>query len=399
MSDILKIFAVFLLTLLLLRRKLYIGYVMLLASGLIALMYRMAPALVLKTALRAATSGITIKLLLALSLIRILEVVLREQKVLSSMMSSVRNFFRSRRVVIISMPMLIGMLPSLGGAYFSAPMVKEATEGLGMSREEKAFINYWFRHPWEYVLPLYPGILLAAAISNVPLYGLISHNAPYALALLATGFIFSMREMRTVPESAAAPGGAKQYAWLSFLPVAAVLLLVVAVRVELHYALLAVIVPLVLLYRYRPAGLLRLTRHGFALEVIVLIFGIMLFKEAMESSGAVRNLSAFFVEKGIPALPILCLLPLITGLLTGHTVGFVGSTFPLLISIAGGAPVVEMSLAFAAGYVGVLLSPVHLCFVLTREYFKADLWGVYKKTIPASLIIFCTAIIEYLLLR
>jgi integral membrane protein (TIGR00529 family) len=398
MSDILKIFAVFLLTLLLLRKKLYIGYVMLIASGLIALMYRMGPALILETGERAATNSITIKLLLALSLIRVLEIILREQKVLSSMMSSVRNFFRSRRVVIVSMPMLIGMLPSLGGAYFSAPMVKEATAGLKMSREEKAFINYWFRHPWEYILPLYPGILLAAAISSVPLYRLIAHNMTYAAVLLATGFVFSMRRITPADAPAEAAHG-KKFEGLSFLPVAAVLLLVVAARVELHYALLAVILPLLLVYRYRPSEVIRITRYGFAFEVIVLIFGIMLFKEAMETSGAVKNLSIFFVEKGIPVLPILCLLPMITGLLTGHTVGFVGSTFPLLISISGGAPVADMSLAFASGFIGVLLSPVHLCFVLTREYFKADLWGVYRKTIPASLIIFCTAVIEYLLLR
>jgi integral membrane protein (TIGR00529 family) len=402
MADILKICAVFFLTLLLLRKRLYIGYVMLIASAVLALMYRMGPALILETAERAATNSITIKLLLALSLIRVLEVILREQHVLSAMMSAVKNFFRSRRVVIISMPMLIGMLPSLGGAYFSAPMVKEATTGLKMSREEKAFINYWFRHPWEFVLPLYPGILLAAAVSNVPLYRLISHNAAYALTLLATGFIFSMRGMGAETAERGDPGGAeedKKSGWLSFLPVAAVLLLVVGVRIELHYALLAVIVPLILLYRYRPSEVIRLTLHGFAFEVIVLIFGIMFFKEVMETSGAVRNLSAFFVAKGIPSLPILCLLPLITGLLTGHTVGFVGSTFPLLISITRGTPIVDMSLAFAAGYVGVLLSPVHLCFVLTREYFKADLWGVYKKIIPAGLIIFCAALIEYLVLR
>jgi integral membrane protein (TIGR00529 family) len=402
MPDVLKIFAVFSLTLLLLRKKLYIGYVMLVASGLIALLYRMGPAVVLETVKKAATAGITIKLLLALSLIRVFEIILREQNVLSSMMSSVKSFFSSRRVVIISMPMLIGMLPSLGGAYFSAPMVKEATEGLKMSREEKAFINYWFRHPWEYVLPLYPGILLAAAVSNVPLYRLIFYNAAYALTLLATGFVFSMRGIGAVPREqgdAWEKDRAKKFEALSFLPVAAVLLLVVAARVELHYALLAVIVPLVLVYRYRPAEVLRITRYGFAWEVIVLIFGIMLFKETMEASGAVKNLSVFFVEREIPALPILCLLPLITGVLTGHTVGFVGSTFPLLISITGGAPVVNMSLAFASGFIGVLLSPVHLCFVLTREYFKADLWGVYRKIIPAGLIIFVTAVIEYLVLR
>jgi len=34
--------------------------------------------------------------------------------------------------------------------------------------------------------------------------------------------------------------------------------------------------------------------------------------------------------------------------------------------------------AVAAGFLGVLLSPVHICLVLTREYFKADLWACIR---------------------
>jgi integral membrane protein (TIGR00529 family) len=185
---------------------------------------------------------------------------------------------------------------------------------------------------------------------------------------------------------------------MSFLPVFGVLLLVVVFRIELHYALLLSIIPLLFFYRYRPKDLVRLLKHGFTLDVILLIFGTMLFKETMEASGAVKNLSRYFLEQGIPVLPIVCLLPFLTGLLTGLTVGFVGSTFPLLISMAGSS-VSNISLAFAAGFIGVLLSPVHLCLVLTREYFKADLWGVYRKMMPASALILITAFIEYALLR
>lgn len=170
-------------------------------------------------------------------------------------------------------------------------------------------------------------------------------------------------------------------------------------RVELHYALLAIILSLFFVYRYRPREIFRVTKYGFALEVIVLIIGIMLFKETREASGAVKNLSTFFLEQGIPVLPILCLLPFITGPLTGHTVGFVGNTFPLIISIGGGTSLANISLAFAAGFIGVLLSPVHLCLVLTRQYFKADLWGVYMKIIPASSVIFLAAFVEYLIFK
>jgi hypothetical protein len=61
--------------------------------------------------------------------------------------------------------------------------------------------------------------------------------------------------------------------------------------------------------------------------------------------------------------------------------------------------IASISFAFASGFLGVLLSPVHICLVLTREYFKADLWGMYKMIIPASLIVFCVAIVEYLILK
>ena len=185
----------------------------------------------------------------------------------------------------------------------------------------------------------------------------------------------------------------------SFLPIMAVLLLVFFLHMELHYALLATIIPLFIYYRYSIADIFRVIRYGFALEVLLLIFGIMLFKETLETSGAVRNLSSFFIQQKIPLLPIICILPFTIGMLTGLTVGFVGSTFPLLINISGGAPLANITLAFAAGFIGVLLSPVHLCLVLTKEYFKADMWGMYKRMLPASAVIFAAALIEYTVLR
>jgi integral membrane protein (TIGR00529 family) len=400
--DTLRIVIIFLVILFLLRQKLNIGYVMLIASCVLAFLYRMTVPLLLQTVENTSLEPITIKLLLALSLIRIFELITREKDVLSDMMTGVRGVFKSRRAVIISMPMLIGMLPSLGGAYFSAPMVKDATAGLGMPPEEKAFVNYWFRHPWEYILPLYPGILLAAAISKIPLHAVIAANLTYALVLIGAGFIFSMRGIaNSGPSGEGSPRKDKALANAakSFLPLIAVLFLVMAFHMELHYALLIVILFLFLYYGYRIKDIPRFLRYGFTRDVILLIFGVMLFKETLETSGAVRNLSLFFVKKGIPVFPVLCLLPFAIGLLTGLTSGFVGSTFPLLISITGRAAVPDISLAFAAGYVGVLLSPVHLCLILTREYFKADLRGVYRRMVPACGLIFLSAVIEYLIMR
>src|SRR3990172_13267276 len=200
MSELIKISLVLFLILVLLRKKLNIGYVLLIASSALFVLYGMGLASIAVTIKRTVLSSTTIKLLLALSLIRTLELILREKEILAAMMSAAKILFKKRRAVIISMPMLIGMLPSLGGAYFSAPMVKEATSGINMSQEEKAFINYWFRHPWEFIRPLYPGILLSSAVSNIPLYSLIKTNMVCAGLLLVTGFLFALRGIGKAPQ-------------------------------------------------------------------------------------------------------------------------------------------------------------------------------------------------------
>lgn len=410
MFDLLKVFFVLIVILFLLRLKWSIGYVLIAASGLLSLLYLMSLDAIFSTVRQTLTDPVTIKLFFALTLIRVLEIILRERQVLMKMTISARSLLKKKRFVIISMPALIGLLPSLGGAYFSAPMVDESTKDLKMSQEEKGFINYWFRHPWECILPLYPGILLASAISGMELRSFILANLTYAVLIFATGFMFSMRgitgefgaykqdffESSSVDAKPLEPKLSHPY-W-SFFPLILILFLVIVMDVELHYSLGITILLLLIFYRYKSADIFRIFKYGFAIEVVVLIFGTMLFKMTMDNSGAVGQLSRFFYELEMPVLPILVILPFITGLLTGITVGFVSSTFPLLLSISGGAHLNEMTLAFAAGFVGVLLSPVHLCLVLTREYFKADMGGIYRKIIPGCMIVLASAMVLYFFL-
>lgn len=394
MSDIIKLLTILTFIVLLLRRKYRIGIVLLSASALLALLYLMSPKEIILNISAAVSNPITIKLGFSLIMIRVLEMILRENNVLTEMMEASKSLFRNRKLVIISMPMLIGILPSLGGAYFSAPMVNESTKGLKMSQEEKGFINFWFRHPWEYILPLYPGILLASAVSGVELRTLILINLPYAVTMLLTGFFLSMREVKgNVEYSSVSPQGLS-----SFIPIILIVLLVMVFKVELHLSLIILIIGLFIFYRYGAGKILKALKYGFALDVILLVLGVMLFKELMEGTGAVRNLGEFFVAKGIPIMPLLFLLPFASGFLTGITVGSVGSTFPLLLHMLHGFPLGAVSFAFASAFLGVLLSPVHVCLILTKEYFNADIWMIYKKMLPACAAIFLVAAIEYLIL-
>jgi integral membrane protein (TIGR00529 family) len=395
-ADILRLTLSFLLIVVLLRMKMKIGYVMLMAAGFLSLSAWMSPYEVGRAVYVSLTDPVTVELIAALWLIRMFEMVLREHDILGEMMAAAGALTPSRRAAIVSMPLLIGTLPSVGGAYFSAPMVEAATRGEEMPPEEKGFVNYWYRHPWEYVLPLYPGILLAAALSGIALRDLILANLVFAGVMAASGFAVSMRNVRGKEGGRGREAGRKRLA--SFLPIGGVLLLVIAFRMELYMAILVVLAALFLFYRYGWKDLARTLRYGISWEVAVLIGGVMLFKGVMQASGAVENLSAYAAAQGVPLLPTLFFLPLATGLLTGLTIGFVGSTFPLLASLAGGGSLGAVALAFAAGFTGVLFSPVHVCLVLTREYFAADMAGIYRRMLLPAALVLAAAFALYFLL-
>ena len=368
---------------------------MVLSSVALSALYLMNPIRFMTAFYQAVYDKTTILLVIVLTLIRVFENVMRKGGLMQEMMDSFRGLVMDRRILMASMPAIIGLLPSMGGAVFSAPMVEEASKGIKASPEKKAFVNYIFRHPWEYISPLYPGLILASAITSHSVRDLILVNFPYALCLLAGGVIWGLTGLEKQREKFRK---LSQKGLLSFLPLAIILILVMAFHLDLSISIAAVTVGLYVVLRYSLTNILLSIKEGFSWEIVVIIIGVMTFKKVLFFSGAVTNISSFFSTEGIPILPVLFALPFLSGLLTGLTVGFVGSTFPILIGIEEAQGIRAISFAFAVGYVGVLLSPVHLCLVLTREYFKAEMKDIFVKTAKVGILIMIVALLEYLVL-
>jgi hypothetical protein len=134
------------------------------------------------------------------------------------------------------------------------------------------------------------------------------------------------------------------------------------------------------------------------LGTVPIIIGTMVFRRVLESSGAVGAVSAAFATLGIPLYAIVFAVPLVAGLLTGLALPAFAIGFPIVLPLCG--PDVVASgcglLAYAGGYVGLLLSPVHLCLALTRVYFRATWGGVYRLMVPAGLLTTASAVIVVL---
>ena len=340
------------------------------------------------------------------AIICLILVVSQLMKVSGQLDRIVKNFVamvKSASTVSVVMPALIGLLPMPGGALFSAPMVETAVTGCSLTQDRKTAVNYWFRHIWEFWWPLYPGVVLAVSLLQVEMWRFILIQAPLTLLSVGAGSIFLLKPLRVNNHrDEAGNGGVRLLA--PFLWEVMPILLVVGsivflallrsclswsgIKVNLPNSLpliLGLAVCSIWVMGANRLGLMDLWRalvNRNTLLMVLLIFGIMAFKGALIDSQAVLQIREEMVRYRIPFLMVVMGMPFISGLITGIAIGFVGATFPLLVPLfAGLSPLdflLHASLAYVSGYVGMMLSPVHLCLLVTKDYFKASLAASYR---------------------
>jgi integral membrane protein (TIGR00529 family) len=172
-------------------------------------------------------------------------------------------------------------------------------------------------------------------------------------------------------------------------PIISVVLLIIAFKVPLVIALVASIVLTLAINRVHPKRVLPLLLTCKRVpSMALMIFGIMVFKGMLNDSGAITRIVTFLQENQVPLTAMVLVLPFLVGMVTGITVGYVGITFPVIIPLVGtGHPylLAYLVLAFGFGFMGVMLSPVHLCMIISHEYFKAPVGAGYRYLLPLAL--------------
>jgi integral membrane protein (TIGR00529 family) len=398
MPALIKVGLIFALVLLVHRFKVHLGLSLLIGALSLGLIMGMSPADALLMVLAGLVSGRTLSLSLLVIVILVLSRLMSDSGQLERIVDRFKALNVGPRTVAAVMPALIGLLPMPGGALFSAPMVASACGRDHGPGELKTVINYWFRHIWEYWWPLYPGVILAISILGVESWKFVLFQMPLTGLSILGGWLFLLRRM---PKGGPAASPLDQdHSWRAFLYEALPIVMVVAaiflvwlVELAIHIklpGLTSVFAGLVLCMGatiwQNGIGAKTVVRAAWNKSIgpmVVLIFGIMAFQHALSASEAVAGIQADLVQYGIPSLLIIVVMPFISGVVTGIAVGFVGASFPLVAPLIADLSGIDFfahaALAYTFGFMGMMISPVHLCFLVSRDYFKADLGLSYGR--------------------
>jgi hypothetical protein len=381
MTELVKIGIVFVITLALTLKRVALWISLLVASFLIGILFRMPIETILVDLGRGALDVKTLLLVGGLFTILWFSNLLKQTGRMDEVLQGFRLIFRDVRFVIAILPAMIGLMPMMGGALVSAPMVVEGSDELKLSPEKKTFINYWFRHVWEYVMPTYPAFIVACGLIGIPAVKFARLNFPLTIAAILSGICVGFWGVsRSLKPKNEMSGVTYRRLIINLSPFVVSLVLVIAFKVELMIGFGLTILGMIFLYRIDKDVIRKSLKESISIGLLLAVVIIMGFKKVLESSHAVMGLSMYLSSSGIPAWMIAILIPLSIGIITGITIGPMGIGFPILIPLFQDDPnfLNYMMLAFASGVAGDLLSPFHLCLILTKDYFGADLKGVYR---------------------
>ena len=232
----------------------------------------------------------------------------------------------------------------------------------------------------------------------VPIYKKQAFYIP-ALAI-AAGAIISYWILKKVPK---VNGKARRSLIIDFIKSSwPILLLVPAILLGLE-AMIAFPLILVLLAikeRAKWPELKKALRYGLDFKILFLLYAVMLYKAVIESSAAAQAVFSDMQTIGLPIAIMLVVLPLIIGFATGISMAFAGVALPLLIPYIvsdSGINSHALLLAYTSGMMGLILSPLHLCLILSAEYFKANLARVYRYILPPFIMVEASALLIYYL--
>lgn len=401
MAGIIKLLGVVGLIVFLIRKKCNLGYIMIFASLLLGVLFRLKVKDIILNVVLAIIDPMTLKLFGIIVLVFLLSGVLRKIESLRDIVDSLQKLVKDHRLILAFIPTFLGLIPMPAGAMFSAPMINEVASRMNLQAEEKTFINYWFRHIWELIWPLYPSIILFSALLEVEIREIVKVQFPLTIAVFVIGLVWEQRNIkRNIIEST---NGIDVFfnmkkLFLGTWPILLIVVFVLFVKLDFLISLSIVILSLILLNKdkIKVKDIKDIIKSDLDLNILFLIAGIMIFKRMLEATGIIIIIPEFFTGLGIPLLVVLFIIPFFVGILTGISSATVGICFPVLLPFMMVQNEVNLNyamFAFVGVYIGMMISPMHLCLVVTKDYFKADLAKIYKLLALPLLIIILFALI------
>jgi integral membrane protein (TIGR00529 family) len=337
----------------------------------------------------------TWNLVSAVALITVLGYALKETGLMVNFIEGLSNILPGN-ILMATIPALFGFLSMPGGALMSAPFIEPEANKLGLRPEHKSYYNVWFRHLLYWVNPITSSTIMAVTLSGIPVTTWLRVQSPLFFVMAAIGFIASRGFIET-PKKNVGSKGLSMDAMKGGLPIIVTVVLTLY-GIPIWASLAAGTLTAMLLGRVKPGKAVEIVSKGIRWDLVLAIISMLYLRDMIGTSGSVVKLFEVVIASGVPVLAIAIVVPLFIGAISGSPAMGVGIAFPILLPLFGDVNIHLTSIVFLGITCTYITSPLHLCLILTNNYFKSDLNKVIRYTAPSCLALYLIGLAYHLCL-
>lgn len=389
-------------------------YALLLGVAFIIIFSAMPINLIQSIFMKVTLNWDTITLMIVVLLITLFSSVMYKTLLLNKLLKSLIDLVKSIHLLIALIPALVGLLAVPGGAVMSAPFIDQLGEKVKMNAGYKAAANTFYRHLSVFFNPLAPLLIIAADLSTLGFLPIMKfHLIPVIVTLIVSLVVINRFWPYASYKSELATNQGETHINHSFakslknvlitgLPLITAIVLTIILEVNFIIALIIAII-LTIILDYKGDRLLKksdikiiLTR-GINWRLGFSVYTIMLFGAFVKDSGAIPMLAQIITNSNMPLLLILILSSVIIGFAAGHPIVGSAILYPIFLPLIG-ENAAYLSLILTGMMFGYVVSPIHLCLIVSNEYFRADYFEGYKLLFPLQAILMIAGIIIALLI-
>lgn len=382
------------------RKKVPIGLAICICALVMAILAGLGPADMLMVVTGTVLVPAKLKQLVIVSEISIIGVLLKQYKIMDKVLEHLLRLIHSRRLVLMAVPALIGMLSVPGGAIMSVPLIDELGESANISKTHRAIINLVYRHIAMNLMPYATGFLLVLAlVPQVNLYHLVGLNLIFVIQYVLAGYFFYIRPVLENGE----PRGKFEWSHLWQLlkyttPITIAILLNLFWGVPFYIGMLANLLALYLLHPTKR--FLADAARAFNFHVLYALIGVYLIQ------GIVSRMSVLTASlASILSSPETVLVGIVgISFFFGITTGFQPTALGIILPILAGLPLSVNRLllfthfTFTWAFIAYFFSPLHLCQLFTCTFLGVKTSDLYKAYWKYFLTLIAIMIANYFIL-
>lgn len=344
----------------------------------------------------------TLELVFVVGLVTLLSWLLKDLGFLEHLLDSLTSILGSAKIAVIFIPALIGIFPVMGGAAISAPLVDVLGDKLGLSKLIKTSVNMVFRHSVYYFSPFTSSLILLAGLTKIELLVLIKYMSPLGVISIVSGYYLYLHGAKEKElDSKIGSRSFDNFKKLLFYGAPLFISLALFVLFNLSLLISLSIGLLVALFWGKFLGkkveLKKTIREGPDYYLMLGIAGIMIFRFFLADLKSLVILFSELLKMGVPLYLLFIIFPFVIGWVSASFSITIGLTVPFLFPLLSPDtnPALYAVLLYASGFFSYFISPIHLCQIVSNNFFGIRPIDAYKKQFPTLAITFAAGLLLF----